>query len=174
MQKGQVSMKKSITQLAIVLAASSPALALAAADEPVLAAASAQLLDLRYRLVDLDPNDGIDPAITFASNNAAYLVVDQSFGFTSTSSKASFNPLLPATGETSVGDYGDTAVVNSQGLSAFANVKASEAVQRNPEYDPVASANGRATIVSRGYPKGYTAFNPAHLCRPGRCRPTRP
>jgi hypothetical protein len=158
-EKGQVSMKKRITQLSIALAVSWPALA--AANEPVLVAASAQLLDLRYRLVDLDPNDGIDPAITFASNNAAYLMVDQSFGFRSTRSKASFNPLLPATGETSVGDYGDTAVFNSQGLSAFANVKASEAVQRNPEYDPVASADGRATIVSRGYPKGYTGLNGA-------------
>ncbi|TBO28391.1 hypothetical protein EYS42_15420 [Aquabacterium lacunae] len=154
-------MKNRFTQLSIVLAAFLPALATASAEEPVLAAASAQLLGLQYRLVDLDPNDGIDPSITFASNNEAYLMVDQSFGRTINRSKARFTPLLPADGEKSVGDYGDMAVYNSEGLSAFANVKASEAVQLYPERYPVASADGRATIVSRGYPKGYLSMNPA-------------
>lgn len=50
--------------VAMALLASLPALASAAGDT-VIQSTSAQITGLSYRLIDLDPNDGIDPSLTF-------------------------------------------------------------------------------------------------------------
>lgn len=65
MQLLNTPVRRAIFCASLVAGLSAPAVA---ADPTVLATSRATLTNVSFRLVDLDPNDGIDPSVTFNSN----------------------------------------------------------------------------------------------------------
>ena len=138
-------MKLKLITCAAIVAAALPVAA--SASSTPLGSASAQLTDLSYRLVDLDPDDGIAPSITFTTGNQVRLFAEGGFSNSRETLGWLSNPFDAATALSTVAVDGEQAAIEGNSLSARSDIFIGDAVANNAL---LATGQHQASVASRG------------------------
>lgn len=135
-------MKLDLIKFAAVLAAALP-VAASATDTPQLGTSSVQLTELRYYLIDLNPDDGIDPTLTFNGTPSVRLFASLE-GSSDDSRLVSSNPFDTGASR-QVAQVGSSwAIVEGNSLSASSDIRINQA--SGSPYSNLATGSNVATV----------------------------
>lgn len=132
------------TALATAILSALPLMAKADDTSPVVSSSTVTLSNLRFELVDINPNDGITPSVSF--DLTGQLSVTDVSGTTSTSYSNALLPLTPTTLVSSNGHSSITTTADSVTLKSFTTLQ-----------DALSASSGFTTTP--GYNDGNTGSN---------------